>query len=96
MIEVYIEQLVLHGFTPGNRHEIAAALQQHLVQLLSGHEFLTGAHMDHAAIDAGSFHVMPGEQGARIGANVAQSVYRGLSEAMPFNASRSELAGPKT
>ena len=96
MIEVHIEELVLHGFTPGNRHEIAAALRQQLVQLLSGHEFPVGAHLDHAAIDAGSFHVVSGERGARIGANVAQSVYRGLSAALPSSGSQSESAGSKT
>jgi len=96
VIEVHIEELVLHGFTPGNRHEIADALRQRLVQLLSGNEFPTGARVDHRAIDAGSFQVTPGERGAGIGTRVAQSVYRGLSEALPLNASRSEPAGRKT
>jgi len=96
VIEVHIEELVLHGFTPGNRHEIADALQQRLVQLLSGNEFSTGARVDHRAIDAGSFEVASGERGASIGTHVAQSVYRGLSEALPLNTSRSEPAGRKT
>ena len=86
-IELHIEELVLHGFAPGNRHEIADATREALVQLLTRQVLSPEAMVEHGTIDAGSFEVISGERGERIGAQVAQSVYQGLSQAMQSGSS---------
>jgi len=78
-IEVYIEELVLHGFAPGDRYAVADAVQQELAQLLAAQGMSSELVGEHSAIDAGAFEVQLGERGAEVGAQVAQAVYRGLS-----------------
>jgi len=34
-IHLHIEELVLHGFAPGDRHQISEAMQQELTRLIS-------------------------------------------------------------
>ena len=66
-IELHIEELVLHGFAPGDRYRIGEAVEQELAQ---GGEIVS--------VDDGAFEVAPGSRAEAVGAQVAKAVYGGL------------------
>ena len=84
-IEVNIDELVLHGFPPGDRYAIADAVQQELSQLVTaqiaseGMPASWGDNSQRAYVNAGSFNVSAGEKSSSIGNQIAQSVHRGLT-----------------
>lgn len=79
-IEVNIDELVLHGFSPAERYRIGEALEGELTRLLtegglpSG--LVKGGQVDR--LDCGSFDVKQGSKGESIGLQVAKSVYGGI------------------
>lgn len=79
-IELEIEQLVLHGFPPTDRHRIGEAVRTELARQLAEHgapkSLERGGRI--SQVDAGSFDVKPGSRADTVGVQVAQSVYRGL------------------
>jgi hypothetical protein len=76
-IELHIEELVLHGFEPGQRRAIARAVEEALSRLLAERGlppgWAEGAQIDR--LDAGQFEVLPAAPPAGIGAQVAQALY---------------------
>lgn len=80
-IELQIEELVLHGFAPGDRERIGAAIERELVRLLREHDFAphVAQHDGAARLDGGSFAMQPGAPADTIGTQVAQAVYGGLT-----------------
>ena len=82
-IELHIEELVLHGFEPGQRRAIAQAVEETLAQLLTERGlppgWADGVQIDR--LDAGQFDVMPHAQPAAIGNQVAQALYTGATGA---------------
>jgi len=79
-IELHIEELVLHGFAPGDRYRIAEGVEQELTRLLADRgvpQSLTeGGEI--ASVDGDAFEVAPGSRAGVVGAQVAKAVYRGL------------------
>ena len=79
-IELEIEQLVLHGFSPADRDRIGEALRTELARQLTEHgapkSLERGGRI--SQLDAGSFDVTPGSRADTVGNQVAQSVYQGL------------------
>jgi hypothetical protein len=81
-IEVHIEELVLHGFAPVDRYRLGAALELELARLLSEQgvpRLLTGS-AQLAQIDAGEFRMKPRGKPQKIGAQIAQAIYGGMSD----------------
>jgi hypothetical protein len=80
-IELHIEELVLHGFAPGDRHRIVEAAQFELQRLLAerGAPQLFDGSIDLARIDAGSFDLKPGANAEGVGAQVARAIYGGMN-----------------
>jgi hypothetical protein len=81
-VEVQIEELVLHGFAPGDRHAIADAVQRELAQLI-GEGQLPVSHGNPVAlkqIDAGTFQVKAGSKPENSGVQIARSVIRGMRQ----------------
>ena len=80
-IEIRIEELVLHGFAPGDRLSIGGAVQQELTRLL-GEQGLSSINrnVEIARVNGGAFDVKPRSTSETIGAQIAQKVYRGLSK----------------
>lgn len=80
-VELYIEELVLHGFEPKDRYRIARAMEGELRRLFAEHgmppSFLRNGEIDH--LDSGAFEVAPKARAQPIGAQVAQTIYGGLS-----------------
>lgn len=80
-LELHIEQLVLHGFAPGDRHRIADAVERELARLFveQGVPPSLANGGEAALLDLGGFEVVPGSRVEAIGSQVAQAIYGGLS-----------------
>ena len=80
-IELQIEELILHGFAPGDRHRIGAAVERELGRLLSegGLPAALGQGGARPVLDGGSFHMKPQARPESVGAQVAQAIYGGFS-----------------
>ena len=80
-IELHIEELVLHGFSPGDRHRIAGAVQTELTRLLAdpATRASLGASREIPRLDGGAFQVpSSGPRPESIGVQVAKSLHQGL------------------
>ena len=79
-VELHIEALVLHGFSPGDRHRIGAALSSELARLLAeqGPPSALARGFDAPRLDGGSFQMAPDAKPRAVGGQVAQAVYGGM------------------
>lgn len=79
-VEVFIEELVLHGFAPGDRHRLGAVVERELARLFGEQGvppwLARGGEL--AQLPGGSFTVTPDIRAETVGAQVAQAVYQGL------------------
>jgi hypothetical protein len=75
-IELVIDELVLHGFDPRQRHAIGDAVARELTRLARAQAREFGRHhsMDVARLDAGAFET-PARTPADAGAGIAKSVF---------------------
>ena len=86
IVELHIDELVLHGFASGDRYAIAAAVEHELSRLLAT-QFAEGLpssfaqSSEHERLDAGAFNVAPGANSNSVGNQIAQTVHRGLKGA---------------
>ena len=80
-VELNIEELVLHGFSPGDRHRIGEAVQMELARLFAeqGASPSLARGGESEKIDGGSFNISKGSRAETVGAQVARSVYGGLN-----------------
>jgi len=78
---VYIDELVLHGFAPGDRYSIGEAVERELARLYGecGVSASLMHHIQGVPIDAGAFNLAPGSTADAIGVQVAQALYKGLT-----------------
>jgi len=80
-VNLHIEELVLHGFSPGDRHGISEAVQAELARLLAQHgappKFKWNRQVD--SIDAGTFRLRPGPNPNSAGTEIARAVHQGLN-----------------
>lgn len=83
-VELYIEELVLHGFAPAERHHIGDAVERELARLFAeqGVPPALLRVQDSPQIDAAPFRVAAGTRAETVGVQVAQAVYGGLQGAM--------------
>jgi len=77
-IELIIDELVLHGVAPSDRHAIGDAVQAHLESLLAA-SFVAPAH----SISVDRFAPQPvelssGAKAENIGSGIAQAIHGGL------------------
>lgn len=85
VVELHIDELVLHGFASGDRYAIAAAVERELSRLLAAQfaEGLPGSFAEsseHERVDAGAFNVASGANSNSVGSQIAQTVHRGLTK----------------
>lgn len=80
-IELHIEELILHGFAPGDRARIGAALEGELARLLAERGLPEGLAQGGTIdqLDGGSCEVARGAAPEAVGAQLAHAVYGGLS-----------------
>jgi hypothetical protein len=80
-VELHIEELVLHGFSPRDRYRIAAAVEAELARLFTERgvspSLARGGEI--ASLDGGSFEAAPGSGAETIGRHVAQALYGGMN-----------------
>jgi len=78
--QLHIEELVLHGFAPGDRYAMVEAIEQELSRLLTRH-FAEGdssrlaLNSEVARVDAGAFQVEPRSRPSSIGTQIGQAVH---------------------
>lgn len=81
-VDLYIEELVLHGFAPSDRYRIATAIEQELVRQITenglGSGFTQGIEIDN--LDGGEFNIAPEARPEMTGINAARQVHRGLKQ----------------
>jgi hypothetical protein len=79
-IELHIEELVLHGFAPGDRYRIGEAVEQELTRRLADRgvpqSLAEGGEI--VSVDGGAFEVATGSRAETVGAQVSKAVYGGL------------------
>jgi hypothetical protein len=82
-IELDIDELVLHGFAPGDGDQIGAAIRRELARLFAEQGLPAGLGTGGAVprLDGGGFQVAAGATTDAIGAQVAHAVYGGLERA---------------
>jgi hypothetical protein len=81
-IHLHIEELVLHGFSPGDRHRIGEAMQRELTRLLT-EKATPPALAKSSAIDrlnGGTFQMTSAPRPEATGAQVARAVFKGLEQ----------------
>ncbi|GAX60148.1 outer membrane protein/protective antigen OMA87 [Candidatus Scalindua japonica] len=80
-IELHIDKLVLHGFSPHDRYRIGEAVERQLTQMLT--EQGMPASLSHGGkyshLYGGSFNIVQGSKAETIGSQVAQSVYKNMN-----------------
>ncbi len=80
-IELNINELILHGFSPHDRYRIGEAVERQLTQMLTEQgmpaSLFQGGDMPH--INGGTFNVSPNAPAETVGTQVAQSVYKNIS-----------------
>jgi hypothetical protein len=81
-IDLHIDELVLHGFPPGDRDAIAEAVQQELARRFAetgaAAALLHNRQIDR--LDGGAIQVAPNARPRTVGAQIAGAVYGGLSK----------------
>jgi len=79
-VKLHIEQLVLHGFAPVERHVIGDTIQRELTRLITEKGLSTAITRDVevASLDGGSLELAPGSNGKKVGARLAWIIYKGL------------------
>lgn len=75
-VDLHIAELVLHGFAPGDRHEIAAVAQRELGLLLDRSGWDGRSALE---IDAGAIELQHGARAAAIGVEIARAIHRGAT-----------------
>ncbi len=81
-IELHIEKLVLHGFSPSDRHRIGEAVELELTRLFTERDIPPSLAQggEFARLDGGAFNIAPSSKAAAIGTRIAQSVYAGFTK----------------
>ena len=81
-IELHIEELVLHGFAARDRRQIAEALQQELLRLMSaeGAGNLPQTALLLERVNAGAIQIQAGQKPQLAGRQIARAVYRGMRQ----------------
>jgi hypothetical protein len=79
-VELRIEELVLHGFPPGNHDRIGESVERELTRLFTERGVPPSLARDGevGSLGTGAFEMDPGLGAEAIGAQVAHSLYEGL------------------
>jgi hypothetical protein len=74
-VALNIDELVLHGFAPGDRHRVAAAMQREMTRLIAAHGVPDAWHTSPPVMQATPITVAPDARPHAVGAAIARSVY---------------------
>jgi hypothetical protein len=76
-VRLHIEQLVLHGFDPRDRHAIDEAVRAEVTAVLAGQHITRGSAIDR--VDGGEVRVGSVRETKSVGQAVGRAVRGGLS-----------------
>ena len=81
-INLHIEELVLHGFAPGDRQGIGEAVERELTRLFSEQPLPLNLMRQKrlAQMEGGMFQMTVGAQPAVLGAQIAGAVHKGFNQ----------------
>lgn len=81
-IELYIDNLVLHGLAYDDRYLIGTAIERELNRLFAerGAPPLLAREGDFSRLDGGVFDTTPGAKAELVGMQVAQKIYGSLNQ----------------
>jgi len=81
-VELCIEELVLHGFAPGERYAIGDAIERELTRLLRERGIPVSLRSENATdeIRGMSFNAAHNTRPPAIGWQIAQAVYQGFGQ----------------
>jgi hypothetical protein len=74
-IEIQIDELVLHGFAPPERHAIAEAIQDELTELLETRGLPGNAIMSREAVRTSPARLPPSPRAHQTGTAIAHAIY---------------------
>ena len=79
-LELHIEEIVLHGFSPADRSRVGEAVEQELSRLFVERGVPPSLVWsdETARLDGGAFEAKPGFGAVAIGVRIARAVYGGL------------------
>ena len=80
-VELRIEELVLHGFEPGDRYAIGDAVERELTRLFAEQVMppSLAATVERPHVNAGDVRVAPEFKPQHVGAQVANAIFGGLA-----------------
>jgi hypothetical protein len=80
-IEVYIDELVLQGFSHHDQNKIGLDVESELIRLFSeqGFHFYFSENINISFINAGHFNLAHSAGGANVGGQVADAVYSSIN-----------------
>lgn len=80
-VEIYIDELVLHGFSAHDRRYIGVAVQTELTRLFTEQgipsSFSSAGKIP--VLNAGTFDLQPAAKAETVGNNIANSIYKGFA-----------------
>jgi hypothetical protein len=81
-VDLHIEELVLHGFSPGDHHRIGKAVELELTRLFTeqGVPSSLSRNGELTRMDGGTFSMSLDSRAEVIGGQVARSVYEGFGK----------------
>ena len=81
-IELHIEELVLHGFAPGDRYAIGDALERELARLFDDRGIPVSLRSQNATdrIKGATFNAAHKAKPSAVGQQIAQAVYQGFGQ----------------
>ncbi len=81
-INLHIEELVLHGFAPGDRHGIGEAVQVELARLLSEQPLPTSLGKKNSLehVNAGTIQLRKDARPGVVGGQIASAIHGGLKQ----------------
>lgn len=80
-VELHVEELLLHGFSPADRARVGAAVERELARLLAERGLPPGLAQggEFPDLQGGSFRAAAGAPPEAVGAQVARAIYGGLA-----------------
>jgi hypothetical protein len=81
-IHLHIEELVLHGFAPGDRHRIGDAMQHELARLFTEKQTppVLAKSTEIERLNGGTFQMTAAPRPEATGTQVARAVFGGLKQ----------------
>jgi hypothetical protein len=77
-VEIMIDELVLHGFSPTERYAVGDSLSQELERLIMDQGFQAHGNLDIPSLRTAPVNLPQRSKPDLVGSRVAEAVYKGL------------------